>query len=382
MCVRLTSLRLEQFRNHAALSLAFTPQPMQLFYGANGSGKTNILESVGMLALTKSFLSVEEDDVRTWGTEFYRVTGNVVSDAGEQKELEIVSQILPRRQKACFCNGVRVGLNHLIGQLPVVVFLPQDLSLFTGSPAERRRALDQILCQVSPHYFTALLDYQRILKQRNTLLKAIKDGNASAEQLDTWDNALALQGSAITLLRLELTEVFTLSLPAEIHALGESWTDVSIRYKRSGEARGQEELAQELTELFLRNRQRDILLQSTLSGPHRDDWEILADGRPLQAFASRGQQRIALLALLFLETSFLELRRGEKPVILLDDIFSELDGMHRERVSHAFRDHQVLLTATDLPPGLGDAVVWPMEEIAPKKQETKKMPIDQLVNDQ
>ena len=362
--MRIRSLHLEQFRNHRSLRLEFGLEPMQLFYGPNGSGKTNILESVGILALTKSFLSVEEDDLRTWGTEFYRVIGTVVSDAGEEKELEIVSQILPRRQKGCFLNGVRIPQTQLIGHLPVVIFLPQDLSLFTGPPAERRRALDQILSQISPEYFVALMDYQRILKQRNALLKAIKEGNADSSQLDTWDSALSLPGSAITLLRLELTETFNLSLPAEIRALGENWEHIAITYKRSGTARTQEALADEMTELFRQNRERDIILQSTVSGPHRDDWEIIVDGRSLQSFASRGQQRIVLLALLFLETSFLELRRNEKPVILLDDIFSELDLAHRERVTQAFRDHQVLLTATDLPPGTDGACIRPMEEIA------------------
>ncbi len=370
--MRLQSLHLEQFRNHGNLQLNFGAEPMQLFYGPNGSGKTNILESVGIAALTKSFLSVEEDDLRTWGTEFYRITAKVVSDSGEEKELEVVSQVLPRRQKGCFLNGVRIPQTQLIGHLPVVIFLPQDLSLFTGPPAERRRALDQILSQVSPEYFAALMDYQRILKQRNALLKAIREGNADASQLDTWDSALSLPGSAITLLRLELAETFNLSLPSEIRALGETWENAAIVYKRSGTARTQEALAEEMTELFRQNRERDIILQSTLSGPHRDDWEIVVDGRSLQSFASRGQQRVVLLALLFLETSFLELRRNEKPVILLDDIFSELDLAHRERVTQAFRDHQVLLTATDLPPGTEGACVRPMAEITPKKQETVK----------
>ncbi len=358
--MRVLSLFLEHYRNYGTLAVDFplpgTLRPdddLHLFVGPNGSGKTNILEAIALLSLTKSFLGLEEDDLRKWGTEFYRVKAQIRSDAGEREELEIVSQVAPRRQKACFRNGVKMSTSQMVGRLPVVTFLPQELSLFAGPPADRRRFLDQILSQVSPDYFVALMDYQKVLKQRNALLKSIAEGQADVSFLEPWNEEIAALGSALTLLRLELVETFNLALREETQALGETWKEVFVSYRRTGESRLQEQLRQEMLEHLKKSVERDVILRSTTVGPHRDDWEIHADGRSLISFASRGQQRIAVLALLLLQASYLEVRRGEKPVILLDDIFSELDGNHREKLLGAFSAHQVIVTATEMPVDAG-----------------------------
>lgn len=347
--MRLLSLSLEQYRNYERLELDFTTNDLHLIVGPNGTGKTNVLEAISLLSLTKSFLGLEEDDVRQWGTEFYRVKAQVRTDAGETEELEVVSQNLPRRQKVCFHNGVKIPLAQMVGRLPVVTFLPQELEIFSGPPAERRRFLDQILCQVSPGYFTALMAYQKVLKQRNALLKAISEDTADQSFLAPWDLELASLGSSITMLRLELVGTFTMSLTQEVRALGESWERAHVRYARSGTGCDRDELQREILDGLARTVDRDIILRSTSVGPHRDDWSVEADGRSLMTFASRGQKRVTILALLLLQASYLEVRRGEKPVILLDDIFSELDAVHRERLLGTFTDHQVILTATDLP---------------------------------
>lgn len=350
--MRLLSLSLEHYRNFDRHAVEFSDDDLHLFVGPNGSGKTNLLEAIALVSLTHSFLGTEEEDLRRWGTEFYRVRARVQSDAGESEELEVVSQLSPRRRKAAFRNGVALPLSMLVGRLPVVTFLPQDLSLFTGAPSDRRRFLDQILCQVSPEYAQALLTYQKALRQRNALLKSIAEGSADPQFLAPWDQELAQEGSLLTLLRLELIEAFTLSIRSELTALGESWNEVTVRLERSGTAaRGREELTRELLEALGRSVQRDIILRSTTVGPHRDDWTVAVDGRPLQTFASRGQQRIAVLALLLLQASYLEVRRGEKPVVLLDDIFSELDHDHRGKLLGAFGGHQIIMTATEMPVG-------------------------------
>jgi DNA replication and repair protein RecF len=356
--MKLHSLVLTQFRNYGSLSLQFSDQRLQLFIGENGSGKTNLLESISILSLSKSVLGLEEEDVKQWGTDFYRVTGSIEADSGDQKTLEVVSQISPRKQKVAFVNDVRVPVSDFLGQFPVVVFLPQDLHLFSGPPSERRRFLDQILCQVSPLYFQALLDYQKILKQRNSLLKQVAAGYTAEDGLVPWDLKVAEKGSQITLARLELIETFGLTIADELRSLGEKWEEVKVDYQRSGSARTQSELQQELFDQLQACHSKDILLQSTTIGPHREDIDLIIDGHSLSRFASRGQQRIAILSLLFLEASFLELRRGEKPVILLDDIFSELDANHQARVLESFAGHQVFMTGVEVPEGLRDAEVW------------------------
>lgn len=348
--MRLLSLSLEQYRNYAAITLDFPEDDLHLFVGPNGSGKTNILEAISLLSLTKSFLGLEEDDLRQWGTEHYRVRARAQTDAGDIEELEIVSQILPRKQKVCFLNGVKIPLVQMVGRLPIVTFLPQGLALFSGPPSDRRRFLDQILCQVSPGYFEALMGYQKVLKQRNALLKSISEGQADASFLMPWDHEIAAFGSALTLLRLELIGTFNLALREEMQALGEgTWQDVKVTYQRTGTANEREALRQEIITGLKDTVQRDVILRSTTVGPHRDDWMVEVESRPIITFASRGQQRVAILALLLLQGSYLELRRGEKPVILLDDIFSELDESHREKLMLAFSGHQVILTTTDLP---------------------------------
>lgn len=343
--MRLLSLTLEQYRNYPALKLDFPEDDLHLFIGPNGAGKTNILEAMSLLSLTKSFLGLSEEDLRQWGTEFYRVKANIKNDAGDVQELEVVSQLTPRKLKACFRNGVRTPLSDMVGTLPVVTFLPQDLSLFSGPPSERRRYLDQLLCQVSSEYFHALMEYQKALRQRNALLR--EEGGADA--LAPWDEQLATLGSVLIALRMELAGTFNLTIREEVRALGESWDNVEVSYDTATASNERTAIRDDLLKALEAARDRDRIVQSTSVGPHRDDWTVTVESRPLFTFASRGQQRVAALALLFLETSYLEVRRGEKPVVLLDDIFSELDAAHRERLLGAFSGHQVFLTATDMP---------------------------------
>jgi len=356
--VQIKSITLEQFRSFPKLELNFGSSNIHVLLGPNGAGKTNILESVSILSETKSFLSAQETDLVHWGDEFARIKGQLENDQGEKSQIEVVSQIAPRKQKACFINDVRTSLNDAIGHLPTVSFLPQDLELFTGSPQIRRKFLDSLLSQVSPEYSKALSQYSKILKQRNSLLKKIAEGIAKRSDLKQWDQMLSDAGSILILRRLELVEVFQCTLLQEFEALGESWNSVEIKYKRKGRARTEDNLACELRDLLEHYQERDIMLQSTTIGPHRDDWMVEADGRELTTFASRGQQRAAVLALIFLKVSFLEIRRGEKPVVLLDDVFSELDDEHQKALLKCFDDYQVIISATHIPDGIGRVKVW------------------------
>ncbi len=360
--MRLLSLSLADFRNYSSLSLDVSEGLLHVFVGENASGKTNVLDAVAVLSQGESALGLEDQDVVRQGQGFYRVRGEAANDAGEKETLEVASQLQPRRKKAFFRNDVKIPAAEFVGLLPAVLFLPQDLDLFTGAPMRRRRFVDDVLSQVSTAYYRALGKYRQILKQRNTLLKRIANGEAKARELAPWNGQLAEEGSVITLARLELVETFTLTLGEEMRSLGEPWGEVTLRYERKGRERCRENLVLETLALLEEAQERDILLQSTSVGPHRDDWGIVVDGHPLERFASRGQQRAAVVALLFLEASYLELKRGERPVILLDDVFSELDDLHRERVASAFPSNQVFLTSTHLPPSLAEGtVMWAIE---------------------
>ena len=360
--MRLLSLALTQFRSYASLSLDLSQGDVHLFVGGNGVGKTNLLEAVSILSLTRSCLGTEEADILQWGTGYYRVRGAVRDDAEQDRTLEVVSQQAPRVQKACFLNDVRRQVEEIVGVMPTVVFLPQELQLFSGAPAQRRKFLDRLLCQVSPEYLLSLTRYQQVLKQRNSLLKRIAEGTASPEDLAPWDRHLVEHGVPVTLARLELIGTLQLTLPEEVAALGENWRDVEILYDRRGSACDRDALTEEYLVQLEENRRRDCILLATGAGPHREDWHIAVGGRPIQTFASRGQQRASLLALLLLQVSYLELRCGEKPVILLDDVFSELDLHHQRALIQSLSGYQVLITTTRVPEGGVDFRLWSVAE--------------------
>ncbi len=356
--MRILSLDLEQFRNYNRQTIAFGDSDIQLFVGQNGSGKTNLLEALSILSLTQSCRGKEEQDMVEWEKSHYRLTATVRSDSGEMSKLEVVSEVAPRRRKAFFINDIRSPTASMVGFLPTVTFLPQDLLLFSGAPAERRRFLDELLSQVSPQYYESLSQYQKILQQRNALLKRIAAGNDRASVLDIWDRELAVKASTITLARLELIAALNVSFLEEVRSLGEIWNDAVLRYERKTQSHTVQEMQTELMQILLTNRDRDILLQSTSAGPHREDWQVFRDNRSIPSFASRGQERVAILALLLLQVSYLELRRGEKPVILLDDAFSELDDEHQQFLLQTFLGHQVIMTATRVPENAEGAGVF------------------------
>jgi len=357
--VRLLTLTLEQFRSYRALALTLPPEwDVHLFIGPNAAGKTNILEAVSVLGLTQSFQGAEDGDLLHWDTEYYRVRAQVQTDDGSGIALEVVSQLLPRKRKVCYRNDVRTALGDMVGALPLVQFLPQDLALFSGPPQQRRVFLDRLLSQVSPEYLRALAQMQEVLKQRNGLLRSVADGVARSDDLSVWDRQFATCAALVTQQRLELIEVLQCTFPEELSALGEAMPDAKLLYLRKGEARDRAAIEEELLDLLMQARERDVLLQSTTVGPHREDWQLMVEGRPLPSFASRGQQRAAVLALAFLQVSFLELRRGERPVVLLDDVFSEFDDAHQDALLSNLSDHQVLITSTHMPRQLHGAKVW------------------------
>ena len=359
--MRIQSLTLEHFRNYASQEVSFYQLNTHLFYGKNGSGKTNLLEALSVLSLTRSCRGRDEQDMVQWDQPFYRLRADIQSDAGETQRLEVVSEVTPRVRKAVFVNDVKLPLTSFVGVMPTVTFLPQDLELFTGPPAERRRFLDQLLSQISAEYLTTLSEYQKLLQQRNALLKRIAAGRDPEEGLDLWDRELALRGGRLTLARLELIETLNLSFQKELAHLQEEWNATELRYERKTQERSLEGIAKEMETILRDTRPRDILLQSTGVGPHREDWQVYREGRALPTFASRGQERVCVLALLFLEVSYLELRRGEKPVVLLDDAFSELDQEHQVALLQSLAGYQVIMTATHVPGTAEDIGLYHIE---------------------
>jgi DNA replication and repair protein RecF len=347
--MRLLTLTLESFRNYDDLTIDFEDhENVSVLLGENATGKTNVLEAISVLALLKSARKANDGDLITWEKSHYRIRGKCRSDRGEEMTVEVVSQIEPKKSRASFINDVRIRTAEYIGRLPLITFTPDDLTLFTGAPSVRRRLIDALLCQVSPSYLLALSGYEKALRQRNALLKHIKECKQKPNALDVWDEKIATLGAVITLDRLQLFESLQMTILRELHSLGEKPTEAQFHYLRKSQGTDEKSIRDELVSQLLHYRERDILILATTTGPHRDDWSLSIDNRDIATFASRGQQRAAILALLLLQSSFMELRKGEKPILLLDDVFSEFDAKHRMCVLTTLAEHQVIISAIEL----------------------------------
>ncbi len=344
--MRLSSFSFEQFRSYDRLHLDFSDADTQIFIGLNGAGKTNLVEAVSFLSIGRSCLRAEPQDAMRWGTDFFRLRTETQSDNGEPSNLEYVWQQSPRRQSALFIRDVKTPLLSFIGALPTIIFLPQDLDIFTGAPSARRSFLDVLLSQLKPDFASQRIEFERVLKQRNAVLSRIADHEASLEDLTLWDQRFIAAAARLILVRDEIITLFNRNLRETILSLGErEWTELCMVHDRKTKEVEVSAIESELLQLLLASRERDLAVCGTTIGPHRDDWHLRVLGHDIAVFASRGQQRAAFIALLLTSAVLFREVRGERPVILLDDVLSELDDHHQEALLSSLRGHQVFITA-------------------------------------
>lgn len=329
----LRTLILRNFRSYSHTKYAFSPH-ITIILGPNTAGKTNILEALFLSATGKSFRAETDRDMIRWDAEIGRVRVIVERFDQEKTELETVltvgevaGQKAPIKQY--LVNGVPRRLVDFVGNLRVVLFWPEDLELVTDSPSIRRRYLDFVLVQVNREYRRSLASYEKGVRQRNRVLEKIREGEAGRGQLMFWDQLVIKTGQYITTTR----EKFI----ASINGANKPFGDYCLEYDASfiSEAR----LAQYTD--------AEVASATTLVGPHRDDISFLEKKRNLAKFGSRGEQRLAILWLKLAELEYVTLESGERPVLLLDDIFSELDHMHRDEVIRIMGLQQTILTTTD-----------------------------------
>lgn len=366
----LDRLHLEQFRQYQRADIDIPLSGLAIF-GANASGKSTILEAVALISTTKSPRTSVDREMMRWesGVEFglppfARVSGRVVRGDG-QAEIEIGMAVeradSPSIKKQLKLNGRAVRASTIVGQLRSVLFTPEDVSLVSGPPSERRRYIDLSLCQIDQHYMRALTAYSRVLAQRNSLLKRFSRDNISprdpsvAIELKYWDDQLVQSGAVIISRRFEtIAELNTLASGEYVRLDGGT---LGLRYLPSlgdWSPSGRNQLAVDAAAFALREslehrRGDEVRRGVTLSGPHRDDVGIDIEGRDAGAFASRGQQRLAVLAIKLGEAMLMAEAGGDAPIVMLDDILSELDERHRALVLEtAIGMHsQLLITSTD-----------------------------------
>ena len=334
---------LKDWRNISEIN--FRPDAaINIFLGRNAQGKTNILEAINFATLLKSRASKESELIR-WAQETAVVR---IKFFKAEVSHTLAIEISASRPRRIFLDANLIRPRELVGKLNSVLFSPEDLFLFKGSPVARRKFLDAQISQASPIYFFDLLKYNRIVEQRNVLLKKIRDGSAKANELELWDEQLAL--SAEKILRKRLSSVKTLNLLAAAaqEKISSQEENLSLVYEMRG-LDEEENIAEKFFELLRAKRFDDIKNGATLKGPHRDDLKFFVNGRELKIFGSQGQLRTAALALKISELQFLKSETGEYPLLLLDDVMSELDGARREMLLEFLRREkiQTLITATD-----------------------------------
>jgi len=333
----LKRLQLQSFRNYKDQEFKF-PSGTTLIIGPNTSGKTNLLEAIYLLATGKSLRAQIEEEMISYGKKIARIKAEVKSEE-ETDELEILltnGQLGNKKttKKQYLINGVRKRMFDFVGCFNCVLFGPEDLEIVVDSPAIRRNYLDSVLEQVDRDYRRASLSYKKGLRQRNKLLEQIRDRGRTRTSLFLWDKLLLENGEVINQKREELINFFN-QQPVY-------FGDLVINYEKSA-----------LSPQRLRKYQdKEIAAGMTLIGPHRDDFTFnLVDEnkeRNLHLFGSRGEQRTAVFSLKLAELEYVAKEIGQRPILLLDDIFSELDRQRRQRLVEVIPKQQTVITTIDI----------------------------------
>jgi len=343
--MKVKTLTLKDYRNYDNLLLEFSPS-INIFLGSNAQGKTNIIEALYYGAMGRSHRTNTDGDLIRWQASeaFVKI---------EYDRLDVLNQLQfqfsREKRRKIEANGQVIRLKELIGMINAVLFSPEDLFLIKGSPAGRRHFLDAEISQASPAYYHELAKYTRIVTQRNTLLKKIRERKAKPELLDSWDPQLAI--SAARLVEKRQAAVKKLSMLANLmhRRISKNEENLTVYYEVNGLDYVTEDLLSWYNDTLREFRQNDILRGSTSVGPHRDDLILEVNGINLRTFGSQGQQRTGVLALKLAELEFIKSEQGEYPILLLDDVMSELDAKRREQLLLFIKQEriQTIITATD-----------------------------------
>ncbi|MBA3758261.1 DNA replication/repair protein RecF [Candidatus Saccharibacteria bacterium] len=330
-----SDIRLQNFRSYIDDSFEFSPG-VNIIVGPNASGKTNLLEAIMVLALSKSYRAKDTELIR-FKKPWARLDGH--GDGGA-RTIKLIDEDM-RIKKELIVDEQLIKKLTIAKQVPVVLFEPNHLQLLSGSPELRREYMDDLLEQFTPGYDTLRKQYKRALQQRNFLLK---NGNVTHDQLFVWNLRLSDLGGQMALHRQRLIGRINKDISAIYKSMGGGKTKVSVDYVSSCSG---EQYSTKLLHKLESGQQLDERRGFTGHGPHRDDFRVNLNGHDADHSASRGEIRTLLLALKTIELQLLEEDRGAKPLLLMDDVFSELDGSRRKALTEAIKGYQTFLTTTD-----------------------------------
>lgn len=372
--MRVDTLLLEDFRSYAAAEVPLGPVAT-VFVGSNGAGKTNLLEALHVLARGDSPRAGDDSEMVRWGASMARLVATFErGDERRKVEIQLFAPVAGerRRPRRYLLGGAPKRADDALGEIVVVAFFPEDVDLLSEAPSARRRYLDAMIAQLERRHRAAVREYQRVVEQRNALLRALRDQLADAapeqttlvptgvatagrDELEFWDRELCRVAAIVSLRRLQAVRELRPRFQEAVEAQsGEHVVDVA--YASPAEGDTEAERVSSYARLLEEKRDKERWQGSTLVGPHREDLAVTSGGRALPSFASRGEQRSVVLALKLAEAEWLRVRTGSAPVFLLDDVLSELDPDRRERFISALPDDAQTLVTSALPAGLPPAL--------------------------
>lgn len=349
--MKIKKIKLENYRNYDQLEIDFH-EKVNIILGENGSGKTNLIESIYLTSLGKSFRTSKDRDLIKFGREFCRISSFYVKD-DEEEEIEIA--ISNAGKKGIKVNGVSLKrVSELMENVYIVVFSPEDLKIIKEEPAKRRNFIDRELCQLKISYYNNLVNYRKVLAQRN---KYLKERYIDDAYLDVWDTELAIYGAKIIEERRKFVkEINNISKVIHTNITGKK-EEIEIHYKPNIsidlDINKQEEI---FYKTLVINRALDKQTRITNKGPHKDDIKVLINNIDARKYGSQGQQRTAALSLKLSEIELIKREKNDSPVLLLDDVMSELDSDRQNYLISSLNDVQIFITTTDLMPDVMDQI--------------------------
>ena len=332
----ITNLKLQNFRNYKELNLNFN-EGINVIYGDNAQGKTNILESIFLTSLGKSFRTNKDKELIMFNEDFAKVE---VEFSKTDRDGKIKIDLTDK--KDIYLNGVKIKkLSELLGNIHIVIFTPDDINILKNGPTGRRRFLDIFIGQLRPNYIYNLNMYLKALEQRNNYLKQIKFENKSEELLEIWDEKIAEYAEIVFKYRFEFINKLKEKIKDVHNSITENNEDINIEY--ISDFSNKEEFLKKLKN----NKKLDILKGFTTKGVHRDDFNIYINDNLVNIYGSQGQHRTSILSLKMSELQVVKDEIGENPILLLDDFMSELDEKRRTNFLRNIRETQVIITCTE-----------------------------------
>lgn len=332
------SIKLKNFRNYRELQADFSSK-VNFLLGQNAQGKTNLLESIYITSMGKSFRTNRDSEMISFGKDFSSVSAEIVREDDIEGSVEIV--IDKSGKKSVKIDGVKIKkASQLLENVYIVIFSPEDLKIVKDEPEKRRKFIDRELCQIKPAYYESLSNYKKVLLQRNAYLK---EEIVDPSVLDIWDMQLSEYGLRVMKHRAEFIKKLDF-ISSEINKkITDGREKLQLKYAPNIDFKDN------IYEILKKSCDNDLRQRTTTRGPHKDDMELFINGINVRNFGSQGQQRTCALSLKLAEINIIEEETGEKPVLLLDDVMSELDSMRQKFLIKSLDNIQLFITTTELP---------------------------------